>query len=71
MPIRVITLPMTLGTSSGHLNLMIDFIVVKFPLTYNMILGRPCMRMVRAVLSTYHLVMKFPIETSIGEVRRN
>lgn len=29
------------------------------------------MRMVKAILSTYHLVMKFLIEAKIGEVRGN
>lgn len=37
----IITLPMTLGTNPRHLNLKIDFIVVKVLSAYNMILGRP------------------------------
>lgn len=67
----IITLPVTLGIAFRYLNLMIDFIVVKVPLAYNMILCRPCIRMAKVVLSTYHLVMKFPIEASAREVRGN
>lgn len=41
------------------------------PSTYNMILGKPFMRMAKLVLLTYHLVMKFSTEVGIGEVRGN
>lgn len=45
----ITTLPMTLGTNPRHLILMIDFMVVKVPSTYNMILGRSTMRMTEAI----------------------
>lgn len=62
---------MTLGITPEHLNLMIDFLVIKVPLVYNMILGHLYMKIVRVVLSTYHLVMKFSIEVGIRDVKRN
>lgn len=62
---------MTLEIAYKLLNLMIDFIVVKVTLRYNMILTRLCMRMAKVVLSTYHLVMKFLIEAGIRKVRGN
>lgn len=70
MPIRVITLLITLGIMPIHLNLMVDFLVIKLPSAYNMILGCPCMRMrmARAFLSTYHLIMEFLTEASISEI---
>lgn len=71
VPKGVITLSIMLGISPYHLNLMIDFIVVKVPSEYNMSLGRQFMRIAKEVLSTYHLVMKFPTKKGIGEVRSN
>lgn len=50
---------------------MIDFLVIKVPSAYNVIIGRPCIRMAKVDLSTYHLVVKFLIEGEIGEVREN
>lgn len=58
-------------TLSCHLNLMVDFMVVKVLFGDNIILSRPFMRMARVALSTYHLVLKFPIEEGVGKVRGN
>lgn len=66
----VITFSMTQGTTLRHLNLIIDFLVIKMSLAYNMILGCPCIKMVRVVLYTYYLMMKFLIEAGMREVRR-
>ena len=35
---------------------------------YNAILGRPTFNSWKAVTSTYHLMIKFPIEYGVGEV---
>lgn len=71
MSIGVISLPITLGTALRHLNLMLDFLVVKLPSTNNVILGRPCIRMAKTILSTYHLVVKFLTKEGIREVNGN
>ncbi|GFS34136.1 hypothetical protein Acr_00g0032460 [Actinidia rufa] len=39
------------------------------PLPYNAILGRPTLGGIKAITSTYHLKMKFPTLTGIGEVK--
>ncbi|KAK2998712.1 hypothetical protein RJ639_022649 [Escallonia herrerae] len=39
------------------------------PSAYNAILGRPALNQLQAMVSTYHLKMKFPIENEIGEVK--
>ena len=44
---------------------MVDFLVVDKPSAYNIILGRPTLNAVKAMVSTYHLAMKFP--TPFGE----
>ncbi|GFY90877.1 hypothetical protein Acr_07g0010730 [Actinidia rufa] len=46
-----------------------DFIVVDCPSPYNAILGRPMLGRIKAITSTYHLKMKFPTLTGIGEVK--
>ncbi|KAJ0962231.1 hypothetical protein J5N97_030059 [Dioscorea zingiberensis] len=37
--------------------------------SYNVILGRPTLNALKAVISTYHLLLKFPTESGSGEVR--
>ncbi|KAK3038717.1 hypothetical protein RJ639_028324 [Escallonia herrerae] len=65
----IITLPVAIGTPSAQANFMLDFVVVKVPSAYNAILGRPALNQLQAVVSTYHLKMKFPTEHGIGEVK--
>uniref|UniRef100_A0A2N9G5W9 Reverse transcriptase RNase H-like domain-containing protein n=1 Tax=Fagus sylvatica TaxID=28930 RepID=A0A2N9G5W9_FAGSY len=45
------------------------FLVVNCPSAYNAIIGRPTLNRLRVVTSTYHLLIKFPTEHGIGEVR--
>ncbi|XP_057488761.1 uncharacterized protein LOC130774714 [Actinidia eriantha] len=46
-----------------------DFIVVDCPSPYNAILFRSTLESVKAITSTYHLKLKFPTPTGIGEIR--
>ncbi|GFY99208.1 hypothetical protein Acr_13g0006090 [Actinidia rufa] len=46
----------------------LDFIMVDCPSPYNAILGRLTLGRTRAITSTYHLKMKFPTSTRIGEI---
>lgn len=43
------------------------FLVVDCPSAYNAILGRSALNSMRAVTSTYHLMIKFPTENGVGE----
>lgn len=43
--------------------------MVNCPLTYNAILGRPVLNQIKAITLTYHLLMCFPIEKGIREIR--
>ena len=45
---------------------MADFVVVKGPSHYNAIFGRPLLNTLEAVVSTFHLKMKFPTLAGIG-----
>ena len=47
----------------------VTFLVVDYSFAYNAILGRPNLNSWKAVTSTYHLMIKFPTEYEVGEVR--
>ncbi|XP_073016710.1 uncharacterized protein [Primulina eburnea] len=64
-----IVLPLTLGSRDIKKTVMTTFTVVDSPSSYNIILGRPAMNELRAVASTYHQKIKFPVGNQVGEVR--
>ncbi|XP_075483818.1 uncharacterized protein LOC142523976 [Primulina tabacum] len=64
-----IMLPLTLGSHDLKRTVMTSFTVVDSPSSYNIILGRPAMNELRAVASTYHQKIKFPVGARVGEVR--
>ncbi|KAL2238352.1 UNVERIFIED_CONTAM: Transposon Ty3-G Gag-Pol polyprotein [Sesamum indicum] len=63
-----IELPVSIGDEPRRRTLMVKFLVVETPFAYNVILGRPGLNSFRAIVSTYHLRMKFPTPAGIGEV---
>ncbi|KAK6145245.1 hypothetical protein DH2020_022065 [Rehmannia glutinosa] len=68
-PEGIITLPLTAGERPQQTTVMIDFLVVWVPSSYNVILGRPGLNKMRAIVSTYHMLMQFPTEHGVGRVR--
>ncbi|KAF5470724.1 hypothetical protein F2P56_011221 [Juglans regia] len=66
---RAITLLVLAGKAPKTEAIMSDFLVVKSPSSYNAILACPTLNSLRAVTSTYHLKMKFPTDSGVGEVR--
>ena len=54
-----ITVHLTLGTRSKTRTVKMDFLVVDCPSAYNVILGRPTLNKIRAIISTAFLTMKF------------
>ncbi|XP_011076537.1 uncharacterized protein LOC105160757 [Sesamum indicum] len=68
VPEGVIELPVFLGEEPKRKTCMVQFLVVDSPFTYNVVLGRPGLNKFRAVVSTYHLKMKFPRPQGVGEV---
>ncbi|GFY84700.1 hypothetical protein Acr_03g0014740 [Actinidia rufa] len=68
-PLGWINLPITLGTEPQQTTVWQDFIVVDCPSPYNSILGRPTLGRIKVITSTYHLKVKFPTSTGIGEVK--
>ncbi|KAL0303540.1 UNVERIFIED_CONTAM: hypothetical protein Sradi_6222100 [Sesamum radiatum] len=69
IPLGTINLPVSMGTKPKRKTMMVKFLVVDTPFAYNVILGRPSLNLFRAVVSTFHLKMKFPTSHGIGEVR--
>ena len=67
----VVSLPFTLGEKPKTTTTMVDFMVVKVPSAYNVLLGRPSQNALRVVGSSPHLKVKFPTPHSIGIVKRN
>ena len=63
-----IQLPVTFGVHPAKVTQMVDFLLVDQPSAYNAIIGRPTLNKLRAVVSTYHLGMKFPTGDQVGEV---
>lgn len=70
-PTGIITLPVIAGVSPRQLTKVVDFLVIDFPSAYNAIIRRPMLNKMKAITSTYHLVMRFPTEEGVGEVRGN
>jgi hypothetical protein len=67
--VGIITLPITVGTYPKTVSKTVDFLVVNCPSAYNASIGRPTLNQLRVVTSTYHLLIKFPTEHGIREVR--
>ena len=62
-----IDLPVTFGTPGGlEVTRIVSFLVVDQPSAYNIIVGRPTLNRLKAITSTYHLMMKFPTEKGIA-----
>ena len=68
-PLGAITLPVTVSDYPKKITKDVTFLVVDYSPTYNAILGRPTFNSWKAIISTYHLMIKFPTEYGVGEVR--
>ena len=64
-----VTLSVTVGDYSQQITKDVTFLVVNCSSAYNGILGRPTLNSWKAATSTYHLMIKFPTEYGIGELR--
>ncbi|KAL0319723.1 UNVERIFIED_CONTAM: hypothetical protein Sradi_5233800 [Sesamum radiatum] len=68
-PRGMISLPLTLGTGVARRTCMLKFLVVDVPSAYNVILGRPTLNAFQAVISTYHIKIKFPTQAGQEKFR--
>jgi hypothetical protein len=58
-PMGLISLLVTVRTTPKQATIMVDFLEVNHPSTYNAIVGHPSLNKLKNVTSTYHLKMKF------------
>ncbi|GAV57240.1 hypothetical protein CFOL_v3_00778 [Cephalotus follicularis] len=68
-PLGSINLSMVAGTTPRQTQVEMTFLVVDTPSPYNAIVGRPGLNLMEAIVSTRHLLMKFPTRFGVGEVR--
>ncbi|GMN53160.1 hypothetical protein TIFTF001_022301 [Ficus carica] len=69
--VGTVSLPVTVGDDPKRVTRMVEFIIVDRPFVYNVILGRPTLNTLKAMVSTYHLAMKFPTPRGIEVFRGN
>ncbi|GAV63701.1 hypothetical protein CFOL_v3_07219 [Cephalotus follicularis] len=68
-PLGSINLSVVAGTAPRQSQVEMTFLVVDTPSPYNAIIGRPGLNLLEAIVSTRHLLMKFPTRFGVGEVR--
>ena len=71
LPLGAITFSIMVGDYPKQIIKDVTFLVVDCSSTYNGILGRPTLNSWKAATSTYHLMIKFPTEYGIGDLRRD
>ena len=71
LPLGAITLFVMVGNYPQQIIKDVTFLVVDYSSAYNAILGRPTLNSWKAVTSTYHLMIKFPTDYGVGELRGN
>ncbi|GAV86803.1 hypothetical protein CFOL_v3_30229 [Cephalotus follicularis] len=70
-PLGSIDLSVLAGTTPRQTQVQMTFSVVDTPSLYNEIIRRPGLNLMEAIVSTRHLLMKFPTRFSVGEARRD
>ena len=68
-PVGTITLPVMEGAYPQQVAKDVNFLVVDCSSSYNAIIGRPTLNSWKAITSTYHLSVKFPMEHEVGQVQ--
>ena len=62
---------LALGDPPCQATTTVRFLIIDAPSAYNMLLGRPSLNAIRAVPSTYHMVIKFLTANGVGMARGN
>ena len=70
-PLGAVTFSVTVGDYPQQIARDVTFLVVDCSSAYNGIFGRPTLNSWKATTSTYHLMIKFPTEYGIGELRED
>ncbi|GKV01151.1 hypothetical protein SLEP1_g13729 [Rubroshorea leprosula] len=67
----VLTLHVAFGSGRTYVAPPVRFLVVKMASSFNIVIGRPTLTEIRAVVSQSHLCMKFPTPMGIATLRGN
>ena len=67
--VGIVTLPVVVGSYPRQITKSVNFLVVDCSSSYNAIIGKPTLNSWKAVTSTYHLSVKFPMEYWIGQAQ--
>ncbi|KAJ8423888.1 hypothetical protein Cgig2_002938 [Carnegiea gigantea] len=68
-PTKVIHLPLQFGNKSRARNLEVNFLVVDVPMAYNVILGRPTLHKVKAIIASYLLQLQYKADNgNVGKL---
>ena len=70
-PLGAVILSVMVGDYPQQITKDVTFLVVDCSSAYNAILGWPTLNSWKAVTSTYHLMIKFPTNYGVGELREN
>ena len=70
-PLGAITLAVKAGDYPRQITREVMFLVVNCSSAYNAILRRPTLNSWKAVTSTYHLMIKFPMDYGVGKLQEN
>ncbi|CAA0821501.1 Unknown protein, partial [Striga hermonthica] len=62
MPMGEVSLPVALGSGELRKVRMVRFVVVGAESSYNIIMGRTSLNAFQAVVSTYHMTIKYPVD---------
>nr|GEU95500.1 reverse transcriptase domain-containing protein [Tanacetum cinerariifolium] len=68
-PLGQLRLLVTIGDATHSTKVWMNFMVVKSMSPYNGIIGRPGLKAIRAVPSTVHGMLKFPVDGRIATIR--
>ena len=68
IPEKTMKLVVTLGEPPRMVTVMIDFLVVRCPSTFNRVLGGPLLKALKAMTSIHCVIMKFLTTAGIGQV---
>ena len=69
LPLGSIQLVLTLGDPPCQATTTLRFLIVDGPSAYNVLLGRPSLKAIKAIPSAYHMLIKFPTTNGVGMVR--
>ena len=69
LPLGSIQLVLSLGEPPCQATTTARFLIVDAPSAYNMLLGRPSLKAIKAIPSAYHMIIKFPTMHGVGMVR--